>query len=433
MRNLPVELKKSLHIPQGRIKKIIRDFHSEMSKGLAGKKSSLKMIPTYVDRPSGAEKGKFIALDLGGTNFRVVQIELDGKGGIHHPIEKKFVLQKENMHGRGTGLFDFIAASIKSFSKEQNISSNEKREIGFTFSFPIKQTGIASGILVNWTKDFSASGVVGHDVVKLLNDALARAGLFNIRIAALVNDTVGTLIAQAYGDKLTDIGLILGTGTNACYVEKLEKIKKWEGKKSKNASMIVNIEWGNFNKLPRNKFDLLLDNNSKNKGEQVLEKMVSGMYLGEITRLVLIDLGLNSFKKKYSFKTEFMSRFEGDTSAGLSKIESDLKGLGIKNSSLAERRLIKEACQIVSQRGAQISAAALAAVVTKIDPGLKEKHTIAIDGSLFEKHPGFSRNMQHTLDKIFGKKTLRLRTVLAKDGSGRGAAIIAALASSQKE
>ena len=39
-----------------------------------------------------------------------------------------------------------------------------------------------------------------------------------VNVLALVNDTVGTLMASAYHDQNTRIGLILGTGSNACYV-----------------------------------------------------------------------------------------------------------------------------------------------------------------------------------------------------------------------
>ena len=40
-------------------------------------KSSVKCYPTYVRKlPTGQEKGKFLALDLGGTNFRVLLINI---------------------------------------------------------------------------------------------------------------------------------------------------------------------------------------------------------------------------------------------------------------------------------------------------------------------------------------------------------------------
>jgi len=46
-----------------------------MKKGLTERGSSMKMIPTYVDSvPNGSEVGSYLALDLGGTNFRVVRV-----------------------------------------------------------------------------------------------------------------------------------------------------------------------------------------------------------------------------------------------------------------------------------------------------------------------------------------------------------------------
>ena len=39
--------------------------------------ASVKCFPTYVrELPSGYECGRFLALDLGGTNFRVVLMEI---------------------------------------------------------------------------------------------------------------------------------------------------------------------------------------------------------------------------------------------------------------------------------------------------------------------------------------------------------------------
>jgi hexokinase len=36
------------------------------------------------------------------------------------------------------------------------------------------------------------------------------------RITAILNDTVGVLAASCYHDQATEMGIILGTGTNAC-------------------------------------------------------------------------------------------------------------------------------------------------------------------------------------------------------------------------
>lgn len=52
--------------------------------------------------------------------------------------------------------------------------------------------------------------------------------------------------------------------------------------------------------------------------------------------------------------------------------------------------------------------------------------TIAVDGSLFKNHPQFKRYMQETLREILPQANITL--MLSKDGSGRGAALIAAVA-----
>jgi len=45
----------------------------------------------------------------------------------------------------------------------------------------------------------------------------------------VINDNVGVLMAGAHTDPNCRIGLILGTGTNCCYLEDLEKVELWTG------------------------------------------------------------------------------------------------------------------------------------------------------------------------------------------------------------
>ena len=93
------------------------------------------------------------------------------------------------------------------------------------------------------------------------------------------------------------------------------------------------------------------------------------------------------------------------------------------------RALVKKICSIVALRAGRISAAGLAAIVTKMDPALLRRHTIAIDGSVYEKLPGFAGNIRSALRELFGSRARsRIKIALAKDGSGKGAAIVAAVA-----
>ena len=418
------ELEKDFELSRSAMRKIMADFRSEMDRGLSAKSSSLRMIPTYVQMPTGREKGRYVAIDLGGTNFRVLELTLKGGRKMGHPSIMRFALGKKHITGSAEDFFDFIADSVKTFLDRHKLSDASVINLGFTFSFPIRQTGSSSGILICWTKGFDAKGVVGNDVVELMNRAFARKGIDNINISALANDTVGTLVAKSYEDPDCDVGVIIGTGTNACYPERLSGIKKWSAPKNRSAPMIINIEWGNFNKLASTVYDRRLDRGSDNPGRQILEKMVSGMYLGEIARLILKDISV----KPSGFETEHMSIIEGDTTGGLRRVGALLAKLGSPEISITDRRIFREACRTISGRGARISASCIAAIITRIDPSLSRTHTVAVDGSVFAKHPTFADNMKKTLKEIFPRKAGRVRLVLAKDGSGKGAAIIAAVA-----
>ena len=66
--------------------------------------------------------------------------------------------------------------------------------------------------------------MVGSDAVKLLNDSLKKRDEVKIDVVAILNDTTGTLVKGAYDNPNTVIGLILGTGCNGAYLEKIQNI-----------------------------------------------------------------------------------------------------------------------------------------------------------------------------------------------------------------
>ncbi|KAF4379912.1 hypothetical protein F8388_024945 [Cannabis sativa] len=66
------------------------------------------------------EKGLFYALDLDGTNFRVLRVQLGGKD--HHVVRQEFdevSIPPDVMTGSSEGLFDFIAATLAKFVSEE--------------------------------------------------------------------------------------------------------------------------------------------------------------------------------------------------------------------------------------------------------------------------------------------------------------------------
>lgn len=425
------------------IRDMISRFHEDMQNGLADKDSSLKMLPSFVDVTTGREQGKFMALDLGGSNLRVLLVTLNGKGATEVSAVSKFAVPEQYMQGSGTALFDFIAECIHAFALEHHVDPRKPRNLALTFSFPVNQTAVKAGTLIVWTKGFTATGVAGKDIVRLLEEALKRRQLYGIHVAALTNDTVGTLMNRRYSDPSCDLGVIMGTGTNACYREVCGRIHKLKSP-APHDHMIINMEWGNFDKLYQTGYDQNLDALSVNPGAMFLEKMVSGMYLGEMVRIVLMDLIQSDllfldtpdvsslFEKSGGVSTAHMSEIQSDQAPHLDKVDTFLKKSFGVGSRVQDRRALQRICQMVSTRAARLGAGAMAAVITWMDPQLIHPHTIAVDGSLYEKYTGFAVTIADTLKALYGEKADALSLVQTQDGSGVGAAIVAAVAASSR-
>ncbi|XAR53391.1 Hexokinase [Bertholletia excelsa] len=445
------ELEDKCATPVEMLRQVADDMASEMRAGLAPDDCSrLKMLISYVDNlPAGDEKGLFYVLDLGGTNFRVLRVLLGGEE--QRVIKKEFdgvSIPKPLMKGTSDELFNFIANALKKFVDEEEkdlhlLPAGRQRELGFTFSFPVKQKSIASGTLHHWTKGFSVEDAVDKDVTEELTKAMERVGL-NIRVAALINDAVGTLARGRYDNPDVIAAVILGTGMNSAYVEQAANIPKWVGPLPKSGKTVINTEWGNFwsSHLPLTDYDHALDAQSRNRGEQIYEKMISGKYLGEILRLVLCGMAEEAaffgdvvppkLKKPETLRTADMSIMHHDTSADLSVVGNTLRDiLEISHTSLETRKTIVKLCDIIAARGARLSAAGVLGILKKLGrdkvrEGEQTRSVIAIDGGLYKNYTKFRNAMQGTLKELLGEASKTVVLELSSDGSGIGAALLAA-------
>lgn len=387
-------------------------------------------------------------------------------------------------------LFAFLAKQVELFLKthheEHFEGSLERRQttggpetceeesifrLGFTFSFPVHQTGINSGTLIRWTKGFDIQDAVGKDVCALLQEELDVLHL-PVKVAALVNDTVGTLMARSYtapGKTDTLLGAIFGTGTNGAYVERMSKITKpLEGAyDSTTGQMVVNTEWGSFDNalkvLPDTIYDQILDKESVNPGIQMFEKRISGMFLGEILRIALVtmmenpassfftdkDSSSNDFgsttviddnsplKQQWAVDSSILSVAQSDNSVGLKTLRQFIeKDLGVQAPSLEDAQAVKDVAHAIAKRAARLAGVAVAGIILhtgRLDPngGPEDIVDIGVDGSLMEFYPGFEdylREAMKAVDGIGHAGEKRIRIGIAKDGSGVGAALIALVA-----
>uniref|UniRef100_A0AC34PZC6 Phosphotransferase n=1 Tax=Panagrolaimus sp. JU765 TaxID=591449 RepID=A0AC34PZC6_9BILA len=493
---------KSLELSDENLRTIMKRMDESYEKGLSKdewKTAAVKMLPSYVRSvPNGTESGDFLALDLGGTNFRVLLIRLDKTES--EMTSKIFRVPETIMRGHGTKLFDHIAECLAKFMEEHDLMNREKLPLGFTFSFPCSQEGLTCARLVNWTKGFKAEGVEGKDVVTMLREACARRGDIDIDVVAVLNDTTGTMMACAFKENscnigvegkdvvtmlreacarrgdididvvavLNDttgtmmacafkenscnIGVICGTGSNACYMEKLDRIKKMEGEidpahDGLPDEMCINTEWGGFGDDGalaefRTPYDETVDKNTINKGRQLFEKMVAGMYLGEIVRVILEHLAkeghlfggdYDAISQRGCFPTKFLSEIElemqQDDEGLFAKTQQILEEIGVPMVTQTDCANVAYVCSVVSNRAAHMVAAGIASLLKRMK---KPYVTVGVDGSVYRFHPTFPAVLDQKIDDLLANEDIEFQLMLSEDGSGRGAALVAAVATRMK-
>lgn len=227
------------------------------------------------------------------------------------------------------------------------------------------------------------------------------------------------------------------------YYEKLKNIKKWRGGEQVFEEMVVNMEWGAFDRerivLPFTIYDNKVDRESINPHEQLFEKMLSGMYLGEIARnaiLHFIDQRLlftgessTYLNQQWGFETSYMSTIVSDESADLEDVRHILEEtLQVPSTTLGDRQVVQVICASVGRRAARLSACGTAAVLVHTGEIDSDSH-VAIDGSVYEFYPNFEKHMTDALEELYGEKVAsKVQFSLARDGSGFGAAMIAMMA-----
>lgn len=260
----------------------------------------------------------------------------------------------------------------------------------------------------------------------------------------MINDTTGTLIASNYTDPEMKIGCIFGTGVNAAYMEDAGSVPKIAHLGlPPDMPIAINCEYGAFDNehvvLPLTKYDLIIDRDSPRPGQQAFEKMTAGLYLGEIFRLGLLDIVDNQpgiifngedttfLRKPYVLDASFLTIIEEDPFENLQETSDAFeKTLGIKPTQ-SELELIRRLAELIGTRAARLSACGVAAICKK-----KNMHSchVGADGSVFTKYPHFKARGAQALREILGWKPEekdKVSILAAEDGSGVGAALIAAL------
>ncbi len=270
-------------------------FIQEMQAGLAGQNGSLAMIPTYIEVGKDIPIDKpVIVLDAGGTNFRVATVYFgeSGKSVIENFVQKPMPgLEKE------VGKEEFFATIVEYMAGVVDVSGS----IGFCFSYPTEILPSKDGRLIRFCKEVKAKQVEGELIGENLVMAIEAAGYKGSKRIVILNDTVATLLAgiSAFPNRAFDsyVGFILGTGSNCCYIESNRNIAK-KSDLEPDREQVINVESGSFQKAPRGKIDLMLDESTLDPGRYTFEKMFSGAYLGALCLKTLQEAGREGLVSK---------------------------------------------------------------------------------------------------------------------------------------
>jgi hexokinase len=251
------------------------------------------------------------------------------------------------------------------------------------------------------------------------------------------------LIASAYADPEIKIGSIFSTGVNAAYMEKCGVIPKIQDYNLPDDTEIaINTEYGAFDNdrkvLPRTKYDRTIDESSPRPGQQIYEKMVAGLYIGEVLRLVFLDLhernllfrghDTSLLRQKNVIGSAFLSTVEEDVSDALVDIAGIFQKVLGFTPPLYELRVARYLVELIATRAARLYSCGIAAISRR--KCLESCH-VGVDGSVFNKYSHFRERAAQALKEILDWSegvSDRITLHSAEDGSGVGAALIAALA-----
>ncbi|EEH47310.1 uncharacterized protein PADG_03408 [Paracoccidioides brasiliensis Pb18] len=314
--------------------------------------SEEQFLPTPVTRlPTGQETGRYLAIDVGGTNLRVAFIELLGaapesdsstnspksrdtmrkaqRKRVNRTLERTWPIGEHLKKDQAEDLFLWIGdcmAEVVADSLALNAAAGTsfptELEMGITFSFPMMQESLSEARLMPMGKGFAITSnldlggilLAGYDrhtrrPFEKDEPSAKRRKLFDLpklKIAAITNDTVATLASLAYlvkslPNSRVAMGIIVGTGCNATIPMRLKDLHESKAKhiSSKHpwaVETVVNTEWTLNGAAPplrelniTTKWDTQLDEACTRPGFQPFEYMTGGRYIGELVRIIFYD------------------------------------------------------------------------------------------------------------------------------------------------
>lgn len=124
-------------------------------------------------------------------------------------------------------------------------------------------------------------------------------------------------------------------------------------------------------------FPLLPNHDAIPNDTRSQEKMISGMYMGELARLAMVrftregllfdGIGSEALFSRGQFFTKYVSEIETDKPGQFTYCREILDELGLQHASDADCANVRYICERVSSRAAHLVSAGIAALINKMD------------------------------------------------------------------
>jgi hexokinase len=169
--------------------------------------------------------------------------------------------------------------------------------------------------------------------------------------------------------------------------------------------VIVNIEAGLYDALPRGDFDLELDRESNNPGLKHLEKMTSGVYLGALSRKIFAAAADEGVLSK-----DCLDRIAALGAYDASAVDRWASGgardeLGVSED---EAQFLQDVCLALFDRSARCMCTNLTAIALLTGEGGEKPICVCAEGSLVQKSRHFLPLLEKYLAEyalgVFGRK-----------------------------
>ncbi len=376
----------------------LESYLFEMEKGLRGK-AMLPMVPTYIHGDIAPARGKYaLAVDVGGTNLRLALVRLDKLRRVRLSRMKKAPLPGLAGPVESAEFFDILAGHIVPYLAHTNL-------VSFSFAHEIHHMSNLDGKVMALSKELTVNGIQGKMLGEELKTALAQRGCGEARVIVL-NDTVGVAgcMADRFDDYDSFIGLVMGTGTNTCYIEETKNIGKVSDAQER--CMFINVESAEFDPISRGELDHVLDKTTDAPGTAPLEKMISGRYVGNLFWLTVKQAAIDGLLSKELKKT-ISSGAMMDTITMSGFLSDPYEGeYSNMCASDSDRAFLYTAAETIVRRGAKLIALEIAGAALKTGKGTSSERPICViaEGTTYYTLKGLKRGIERLMNEWLREK-----------------------------